>query len=149
MSGSMLLSFSLRVFVEVLAALTMSLLVNYVHASLLQMLQRRFCSITLLLSMWYTMCARASKDPFLPVYSWCKVFPILPFFLFEIFSVAESASRSVFSDSCLEIKYFHYFVIPHLSLLTILSLLLSLIFHFVSTYEILCTPRFSGVSRIL
>ena len=84
------LSCSLRVFAAVPAALTMSPLVTYVHASLRQTLKSIFSSTILFLRMWCTLCAMASTDPFLLIYLWCEVCPILLFvleFLVWLYSV--------------------------------------------------------------
>ena len=80
MSGSTLLSCSLRGFVTVITALKMSSLVTSAHASLSQMSQSRFYYVPLLLKMWYTLHARVATSPFLPVDLWCKVCPV-PLFL--------------------------------------------------------------------
>ena len=115
MSGSFPLTCSLRVFAAVLTDFPLSLLVTSVYIFLFQTSHSRFSSVPLLLSMRYTLCDRADTSPLLPVDLWCKVCPIIPFFLFEIFSVAESVSISVFRDSCLKI-IFSFSKIPHLSL---------------------------------
>ena len=79
--------------------------VTSAHTFLYQTSQSILSYVPLLIRMWYTLCDRSATYPFLPVVSWCKDCPILPFFLFEIVCVVESASSSVFSDSCLEIIF--------------------------------------------
>ena len=75
------ISCSLRIFAEVISAQTMSLIVTYVHTLLIQTSHIILSSVPLFLSMWYTLCDRSAEAPFLPVDSWCKVLPILPFLL--------------------------------------------------------------------
>ena len=105
MSGSITLSCTLRIFAAVVTALKISLLVTSVYIFLWQTSQSRLSSVPLFIRMWCDPSARDAKAPLLPVDSWYKVCPILPFFWFGMFSVSESASSSVFSDSCLEIIF--------------------------------------------
>ena len=86
---------------------------------------------------------------------WISCFPfifgvsfslIFLFFWFEVFSVVESTSRSVFSDSCLEKNISGK---PHPSLWTVVSLLISLFSRFVSPSRVLCILLYSGRSRFL
>ena len=107
MSGSIILYYIWWVFEAVLLALTRSLIVASAHDSLIQTSYSRLSSIPLFIRMWCILHARATTDPLLPVDSWCKVCPSLMFLLFQIFSVAESASSGLFSVSCLEI-IFHF-----------------------------------------
>ena len=129
MLGSILLSCILRVLAAVLNALTMSLLVASFHSLLCQTSHSRLYSVPLLMIMWCTLRDRSSMAPFLPVDLWCKVFPILMFFWFELFSVAESALSSVFSYSCLE-RIFPFFQKPTSCTINCCGLVALTIFHF-------------------
>ena len=68
MSGSITLSCILRVIKAVLTALKSCLLVTSVHASLHHTSQSRFSFVSLLIGMWRTLRAVASKAPLLTVY---------------------------------------------------------------------------------
>ena len=98
MLGSITPYCSLRVFEAVLTALTIYLLVTYVHDLLHYTSQIRFSSVPLFLSMRCTLHARASAYPLLIVDLWCKVSPILPFlwFYFLVLLSPPQAVCSVF-----------------------------------------------------
>ena len=77
-SGSILLSCSLRVFTVVLTALTMSTLVTFVQYLLLQTSHIRFSSVPLLIRMWYTV-LWLTWPPFCPLIRGVRFYPFFCF----------------------------------------------------------------------
>ena len=79
--GSNPLSCILSIFEGVLTAIKMSPLVTSVHALLHQTSQIRLSYVSFLPRMRCTLRDRDAMAPLLPVDSWCKVCPILPFYI--------------------------------------------------------------------
>ena len=110
-SGSIPFYWSFKALDAVFTARTIYPLVTAVHEPWRHTSQRKLFSVPSLLRMCYTLHDRGVTAPLIHVDYWCNVCPMLPFFWFEIFNVAESVSRSLLSTSYQE-RIFPFFQNP-------------------------------------
>ncbi len=97
MSGSYPFSWRLSALTDSLMACTMLLPVTLVHFLFKYTSQITFDSSPPFDKMWCTRRARPATAPRVPVDCWCRVWPMRPFFWFDIFIVAESAESNCLS----------------------------------------------------